>query len=158
MAGREMPTDVRIRHLLLREARCAEALLCRPSDAYLEQLVGEIAVLHKLVRNQCEKLPLQIEIQTEGNIDAHKPCMKAHVRILSARSRLIRWPAKIDAVIRNEGPVSFENDSLELPVLRACFSEVIHMRANKAPALGVGGQRRAQVFINQYFLQTPSLL
>jgi hypothetical protein len=35
---------------------------------------------------------------------------------------------------------------------------VIHMRAKKAPLLGVGRQRRAQVFINQYFLQTPSLL
>jgi hypothetical protein len=127
-------------------------------DAYLEQLVSEIAILHKFVKNQCEKLPLEVEIQTEGSVDAHKACMKAHVRVFSGRSRFIRWPAKVDAVIRNEGPVSFENDSLEFPVLRAGFSEVIYMRAKKAPLLGVGYQRRAQVFINQYFLQTPSLL
>ena len=127
-------------------------------DAYLERLVSEIAVVHKLIKNQCEKLPLDVEIQTEWSVDAHEPCMQAYVRVFSGRSRFIRRPAKIDAVIRNGGPVSFENDSLEFPVLRACFSEVIHMRTKKAPLLGFGCQRRAQVFINEYLLQTPSLL
>src|SRR5664279_3117790 len=127
-------------------------------DSHFEDLVSEIAILLKLVENKFEKLPLDVEVQTEGSIDAHKSGMQAHVRVFSGGSRLIRWPAKVDAVIRNERPVSFENDSLQFPVLRACFSKVIHMRTNKAPLLGVGRQRGAQIFINQYSLQTPSLL
>jgi hypothetical protein len=53
--------------------------------------------------------------------------MQANVRIFSGRSRFIRWPAKVDAVIRYEGPVSFKNDSLELSVLLACFAEMVHV-------------------------------
>ena len=127
-------------------------------DANFQQLVGKIAVLHQLVKNQREKLPLEIEIQTEGSVDAHEPCMQTHVRVFSSGSRFACWPAKVDAVVRNKSPVAFEDDSLEFPVFYARFAQVIHMRANKAPQLGVGGQRRAQVFINEYFLQTPSLL
>ena len=112
----------------------------------------------KLVKNQCEKLPLEVEIQTEGSVDAHEPCMQTHVRVFSSGSRFARRPAKVDAVVGNKCPVAFEDDPLEFPVLRACLSEVIDMRTEKAPLLGVGGQRRAQVFIDQYFLQTPSLL
>ena len=122
-------------------------------DAYFEQLVSEIAVLHQLVKNQCEELPLEAEIQTGRSVNAHKACMQAYVRVFSGGARFIRRSAKVDAVIRNEGPVSFENSSLEFPILRACLSDVIHMRAKKAPPLGVGCQRRTQVFINQYFLQ-----
>jgi hypothetical protein len=44
-------------------------------DGYLEQLVSEIAVLRKLVKHQCEKVPLEVEIQAEQSVDAHKPCM-----------------------------------------------------------------------------------
>jgi len=127
-------------------------------DANVEQLVGKIAVLHQLIKNQCEELPLEVEIQTEGSVDAHEPWMQTHIRVFSSGSRFARWPTKVDTVIRNKGPVAFENDSLEFPVLRACLSEVIHMRAKKALLLGVDYQRRTQVFINQYFLQTPSLL
>ena len=127
-------------------------------DAYLEQLVGKIAVLRKLVKNQCEKLPLEAEIQTGGSVNAHKACMQAHVRVFSCGALFIRRSAKVNAVIRNEGPVSFENDPLKFPVLSSGLSEVIYVRAKKAPSLGVGCQRRAQVFINQDFLQTPSLL
>jgi hypothetical protein len=127
-------------------------------DAYLEQLVGKIAVLRKLVKDQCEKLPLEAEIQTGRSVNAHKACMQAHTRVFSGGARFVCWAAKVDTVIRNEGPVSFENDSFEFPVLSSGLSEVIHMRAKKAPSLGGGCQRRAQVFINQYFLQTPSPL
>src|SRR5271165_1136460 len=84
--------------------------------------------------------------------------MQAHVRVFSSGSRFARRSTKVDAVVRDKGPVAFEDDPLEFPVLRARLSKVIDMRANKATQLGVGGQRRAQVFINQYFLQTPSLL
>ncbi len=118
-------------------------------DANFEQLVGKIADLHQVVKNQCEELPLEVEIQTEGSVDAHEPCVQTHVRVFSSGSRFAGRSAKVDAVVRNKGPVAFEDDSLEFPVLRARLSEVIHMRANKAPHLGVGGQLRAQVFINQ---------
>ena len=56
-------------------------------DAYLEQLVSEIAVLYKLVKNQCEKLTLQVEIQPKRSVDAHKACMQANVRVFSGRPR-----------------------------------------------------------------------
>jgi hypothetical protein len=120
-------------------------------DSHLKQLVGEITVLHKFVKNQSEKLPLQAETQTEGSIDAHEPCMQAHARIFSGRARFIRWSPKVDAVIRNEGPVSFQNDPLEFPVFRACFPEVIYMRAKKAPLLGVSCQQRGSGFHQSVF-------
>jgi hypothetical protein len=84
--------------------------------------------------------------------------MQAHIRVFTRGTRIVRRSAKVDAVVRNKGPVSTQDDPLEFPVLRACFSKVIDVRARKAPLLGVGRQRRAQVFIDQDFLQASSLL
>ncbi len=105
-------------------------------DAYLEHLVSEIAVLYKLVKNPREKLPLQIEIQPERSVDAHKACMQANVRVFSGRPRFVRWPAKVDAVARYEDPVSFKNGSLELPVLLSCFSEYGSRASKESPSAG----------------------
>lgn len=51
-----------------------------------------------------------------------------------------------------------QDDALELPVFGASFPEVIDVRTEKALLLRVGRQRRAQVFVDQDFLQTSSLL
>ena len=93
-------------------------------DAYLEQLVGKIAVLRKLVRNQREKLPLEAEIQTDGASMHTRPACRRTSEYCPADPGLSAGPRK---------------------------SMLLFVTKVRSPSrmIRLGCQRRAQVFINQ---------
>ncbi len=124
----------------------------------LQYLVGEVAILREFVQDQSKDLPLQVQVQAKWRIDADQAGVQAHVRVFARRAWFIRRPAKVGAVIGNECPVAFQNDALEFPVFGACLAEMVDVRTQKAPLLCVGRQLRAQVFVDQDFRQTSSLL
>lgn len=117
-----------------------------------------VAILREFVEDQSEDLPLQAQVQAKWRVDADQPGVQMHVRVFARRAWFIRRPAKARAAIGNKRPVSFENDTLEVPVFGACLPEVIDVRTEKALLLGVDRQRRAQVFVDQDLLQTSSPL
>jgi hypothetical protein len=79
--------------------------------------------------------------------------VKAHVRVFARRAWFTRRPTKVGAVVGNKRPVAFEDDALEFLVFGNCLPEVVDVRTEKALPLRVGRQRRAQVFVDQDFLQ-----
>ena len=82
--------------------------------------------------------------------------MQAHVRVFARRTWFIRRPAKVGAVVGDERPVSVQDETLELPVFGTCLPEMVDVRTEKALLLSISRQRRAQVFVDQDLLQTPS--
>jgi len=91
----------------------------------LQYLVGEVAILRKVVQDHTKNLPLQVQVQAKWSVDADQPRVQAHVRVFARRAWLIRRPAKVGAVVGNKCPVAFEDDALEFPVFGACLPEVI---------------------------------
>lgn len=78
--------------------------------------------------------------------------MEGHIGELSSVPLIIRGTAKIHAVSGHKGPVTLQEEGLQLPVFRSGLSHPDHMGTfSETTPLGDRNQIQGQAFINQEF-------
>jgi hypothetical protein len=101
-------------------------------------------------RRLAQLLELKVEIHAFGPVQADEPGMDRHVGILSSGARLGGRPAEVDRVLRDEGPIPFEVDRLQAPILQVALSEPHDMRGfAMSPTLRQLRHFSVETFVNQ---------
>jgi hypothetical protein len=117
-------------------------------DYFVDQLLN----ISNFIENGLEQFALDFRRHPIRAVDADQAGMKRNISKFPTCAWIIRGSAKIDAVPRHKGPVSFQDEALQFPVLLSRFAHPNRVGTfPEAATLGDRNQIQTQALINQEF-------